>query len=214
MKKFTKVFNWGGVLILSAFLSLSLIFASCDNPSDTNPANNSGNNTSLGNNNNNDSNDNNGTNDDPSNSGNNNKNPNLENPEENPGTDNPSTVLPESVGENPIKKTIKLNRDGYTSDECYLELKADGTARYIRIHSGEEEIEAQFTYTYDANKKEIYMKYENMYNAQTTFAYEIEDGEITLTEKFTGVKNLCIESGCHLHIRDSFYGGIYNDLAY
>ncbi len=195
-------------------------------------------------------------------------------------------------------------------DRTYLELKVDGTARYFKIYNDEEETEAQFSYTYNANEKTISMKvekyaywgtvdidseaegqlltydeclsklnkdltrakvrqslkekyerykdderfeesfpdcnsyeefeaevlekggfdtfadyvqyvkqdsediYKAMFNAQTTFSYEIEDGEITLTEKFTGVKNMFIKSGCGFYSSNSISGCIYNYRAY
>lgn len=189
------------------------------------------------------------------------------------------------VGENPITETVKLN---LVYNEFYLELNPDGTAFYVNTHSNEEKTEAEFKYTYDEDKKEIYLKleksgylnpfgensselithnemlsklnkdcnvenarkyfkelyeyekdkeyfkeeypdcnsyedfeakiykdeefdsfddyvkyakqvYEDLYKmnfgAQITYSYEIEDGKITLTEKFTGVKNL-LNSRC------------------
>lgn len=322
-------------MALSAILALSLTFASCANSSDSisDNGNNTGitdNNNNSNNNNSNDSNSNNNNSSDNSNnsnsndnnSNNNNSNNNSSgnnnstndnsnvnndnNSNSNNNGDNSSSTLPESVGENPIKETVKLMLED--NDRTYLELNVDGTARYFRIHNDEEETEAQFAYTYNANEKKISMKveryaywgeffnkeegqlltyneclsklneeytvekvreylrelyedekyeenfkenfpncnsyeefelenmkkagfnsfadyvetvkqnYESIYKvafaAQTTFAYEIEDGGITLTEKFTGVKNMFIESGCHFESSDSLYGGVYNYLAY
>ncbi|MDE7290827.1 MAG: hypothetical protein K2N58_02150 [Treponemataceae bacterium] len=237
----------GGVLVLSAILAISLTFASCANSS-------------------------------------------------NSDDENPSPSLPENVGENPIKETIKLipENDSYH----YLELKADGSALYISDDDGDVETALKFKYTYDAETKRIHMKlekaaygtelsseatdklltyneylskldedfteknmkqtlkkeydenkdkewfkrdypdcnsyedyekeilknikeagfdsfdayvkdmkryYENdcksAFGAQTTYSYKITDGKMTLTEKFTGVKNL-LDSQCEYRSYD------------
>ncbi|MDE7290911.1 MAG: hypothetical protein K2N58_02595 [Treponemataceae bacterium] len=127
-----------------------MTFASCSNPSDSNSNNSGGNNTSLGgNSNNNNNNSNNNGNNENNNSGNNANNENNAN-----NNNNPSPSLPENVGKNPITETVKL----LTRKDMYLELKTDGTATYGDDYDREEEYE--FKYTYDANKKEIYLKVE------------------------------------------------------
>ena len=196
------------------------------------------------------------------------------------------------MGENPIKETIKLKRDTYSS--YFLELNTDGTARAIYVDDDEEsrveeiEIRSTYKYSYDNEKETItmvlekeyysgffveekiqlltyselcskideeytvekirqiyrefyetekddedferyypgcdtYQKYEEAlvkdsgfdslsdlvkyqkqdvkdyykvrFSAKITYAYEIEGAKMTLTEKFTGVKNLS-ESSC------------------
>lgn len=126
------------------------MFISCDNPSDSdddNSAVNGGNDTSLDNNNNNST----------DNNGNNNNNSSNDDNKDNNDNKNPSPNLPENVGENLIKETIKLNREGYSA-EFYLELEADGTAIYG--DDKQNEILYELKYTYDETKKEIYMKVE------------------------------------------------------
>lgn len=224
---------WGGVLVLSAILALSLMFASCSNSSDSDDEN----------------------------------------------FENPSPSLPENVGENPVKETIKLKHNDYAT----LEMKADGTADYY----DDDELEYVFKYTWNTTKQEIYMAvgkkacwsmdgkselltYEQMrskinedytvekmrqydkteyekykeedrfkkkypgcntyeewenaflkeygygsyddyvksckqeeelslkatFGALITFSYKITNGKITLTEKFTGVKNFLLYETC------------------
>lgn len=96
----------GGVLVLSAILALSLMFASCSNSSDSDDEN----------------------------------------------FENPSPSLPENVGENPVKETIKLKHNDYAT----LEMKADGTADYY----DDDELEYVFKYTWNTTKQEIYMAVE------------------------------------------------------
>lgn len=58
--------------------------------------------------------------------------------------------------------------------------------------------------------KQVYEdRYKVYFGAQITYNYEIEDGKITLTEKFTGVKNL-LNSGCEDETRSC---GIYSTAA-
>lgn len=111
MKKFAKTTKMygGGVLALSAIFALSLTFASCANSSDSDD-------------------------------------------------ENPSPSLPENVGENPIKETVKLRRDGY--DDSYLELKTDGTALAIYVDDDKSNVEepvSKYKYTYDDEKRTITM---------------------------------------------------------
>lgn len=79
--------------------------------------------------------------------------------------ENPSPALPANVGENPIKETIKLKRDTYSS--YFLELNADGTARAIYVDdddkSDEEEIRSIYKYSYDNKKETITMVLEKEY---------------------------------------------------
>ena len=82
----------------------------------------------------------------------NNSDSNDRNPE------NPSPSLPENVGENPVKKTIKLMPE---DDEYrYLVLNTDGTAFYHYDDNHEKYIEDEFQYTYDEKTKRIYMRVE------------------------------------------------------
>lgn len=208
--------------------------------------------------------------------------------------ENPSPALPANVGENPIKETVKLKKEEYSSR--YLEIRTDGTAIYCEdIY---EEGQTKFKYTYDTDVKEIYMKvekaayyndwnneeewyqllsydeirskinkdfttekirqvlkdsyerekddeyykdnyanynsyddyenelvkeagvgsfddyvkrvkqeYENEYKAtfgaQITYAYDTKDSKMTLTEKFTGVKNL-LDSECEFRAETGY----------
>lgn len=148
----------GGVLVISAILSFSLLFASCSNPSDTDSDNDNSTNITDNNSNSNNNNSNNNSND-TTNNDNNNNNDNTTN------NNNPSPSLPENEGENPIEETVKLYSDkGSDEDSRYcLELKTDGTALYIQERTEGDELEAEFKYTYDENKKEIYMKVEKCY---------------------------------------------------
>ena len=283
-----------------------MTFASCANPSDSNSSN-SGGDTSLGNNlNNNNNNSNNGNNSNNNGNNENNNSGNNANNENNANNNNnPSPSLPENVGKNPITETVKL----LTRKDMYLELKTDGTATYGDDYDREEGY--KFKYTYDANKKEIYLKveksvYENpfgensselmtyneilsklnkdcnvenareyfkelyeyekdkeyfkedfpdcnsyeefeaaiiestgynsldayvkyakqiyedlnkaYFGAQITYAYEIEDGKITLTEKFTGVKNLlnsrCVDETRSCRIYSTTVSIDENDIYY
>lgn len=69
------------------------------------------------------------------------------------------------MGENPIKETIKLKRDTYSS--YFLELNTDGTARAIYVDdddkSDEEEIRSIYKYSYDNKKETITMVLEKEY---------------------------------------------------
>ncbi|MDE6244862.1 MAG: hypothetical protein K2M50_04310, partial [Treponemataceae bacterium] len=75
--------------------------------------------------------------------------------------ENPTPALPANVGENPIKETIKLKRDTYSS--YFLELNTDGTARAIYVDDDEEsrveeiEIRSTYKYSYDNEKETITM---------------------------------------------------------
>lgn len=68
--------------------------------------------------------------------------------------ENPSPALPANVGENPITKTIKLKES--ESSSSYLELKTDGTARYVDNN----ETGMTYKYSYDDKKETITMKIE------------------------------------------------------
>ena len=69
------------------------------------------------------------------------------------------------MGENPIKETIKLKRDTYSS--YFLELNTDGTARAIYVddddEGNEEEIRSIYKYSYDNKKETITMVLEKNY---------------------------------------------------
>ena len=133
----------GGVLALSTILALSLMFASCNNNSNSDDDNSTpSTNPPVG------------------------DNPDS-NDKNNPGSNDkdPSPTLPEKVGENPIKKTIRLIREEDNDndyDYYYLELNPDGTALYVYFNSDEEEPEIKFKYTYNASKEEIYMQVEEV----------------------------------------------------
>ena len=143
MKKFAKIAYRGGVLALSSILVLSLMFASCDNSSNSDEESSIDNTTS---NNNQNSNGNSGSNNNSNSNNNNNNNSNDDNAD-------PSQTLPDKVGENPIKETIKLIDDKW--GDYYLELSPNGTALYVT--DDDEPIE-ELNYTYNVDKKEIQMQ--------------------------------------------------------
>ena len=70
------------------------------------------------------------------------------------------------MGENPIKETIKLKRDTYSS--YFLELNTDGTARAIRVDDDDEgnvteTVRSKYKYSYDGKNKTITMILEKNY---------------------------------------------------
>lgn len=141
----------GGVLILSALLSFSVLFASCaDNvaPDDKNPIENPNQNTPEN------------SNQDGSEKPNENQGQdNSEKPNDNQNQDN-SENSNENAGENPIKKTISLKSEGSSN---YLELKADGTALFGYNSNNVERTQIEFRYAYDEDAKTIRMKVEKFY---------------------------------------------------
>lgn len=118
--------------------------------------------------------------------------------------ENPSPSLPENVGENPIKETVKLipENDSYH----YLELKTDGTALQIYIDdhkNNAEETVIKYKYTYDADVKKIYMRVEKVaYDGE--FYSEAEGKLLTYNEYLSKLDEDLTEKNMKQSIKEEY----------